>query len=125
MNIEDVQRFLDMFGPRQLAVAKRIQELDAQIDKAQEELSEAQQKEFEDVRGAQRGAAVTVTVLAETDGTAELMLTYVVSNASWTPLYDVRASIAKTPEDKSTIALHYPLYRKSRLGELGSQPQNL
>jgi uncharacterized protein (TIGR02231 family) len=124
MNIEDVQRFLDMFGPRQLAVAKRIQELDAQIDKAQEELSEAQQKEFEDVRGAQRGAAVTVTVLAETDGTAELMLTYggsifhcyctnflyynlVVSNASWTPLYDVRASIAKTPEDKSTIVLHY------------------
>ncbi|KAJ1307059.1 hypothetical protein OPQ81_008038 [Rhizoctonia solani] len=107
VNIEDVQRFLDMFGPRQLAVSKRIQELDAQIEKAQKEFGEAQRKEFEDARGAQRGTAITVTVLAETDGPAELTLTYVVSNASWTPLYDVRASIAKTPEGNSTIALHY------------------
>ncbi|KAG8729594.1 hypothetical protein FRC11_008416 [Ceratobasidium sp. 423] len=107
INIEDVQRFLDMFGPRQLAIAKRIQELDAQIDKTQEELNETQRKEFEDARGAQRGTAITVTVLAETDGQAELMLTYVVSDASWTPLYDVRASIAKTPDGTSTIALHY------------------
>ncbi|KAH7327611.1 hypothetical protein B0J17DRAFT_620288 [Rhizoctonia solani] len=107
VNIEDVQRFLDMFGPRQVAVAKRIQELDAQIEKAEEELSEAQRKDYEDARGAQRGTAITVTVLAETDGPAELMLTYVVSDASWTPLYDVRASIAKSPEGTSTIALHY------------------
>ncbi|KAJ1307066.1 hypothetical protein OPQ81_008045 [Rhizoctonia solani] len=107
ISIEDVQLFLDMFGPRQLAVSKRIQELDVQIEKAQEELNEAQRKDFEDARGAQRGTAITVTVLAETDGPAELTLTYVVSNASWTPLYDVRASIAKTPEGNSTIALHY------------------
>ncbi|CUA77937.1 Protein F37C4,5 [Caenorhabditis elegans] [Rhizoctonia solani] len=107
INIEDIQRFLDMFGPRQLAVAKKIQELDAQIEKVQQELSECQRKEFEDTRGAQRGTAITVTVLAEVDGSAELMVTYVVSDASWTPLYDVRASIAKTPEGTSTIALHY------------------
>ncbi|CAE6431948.1 unnamed protein product [Rhizoctonia solani] len=107
VSIEDVQRFLDMFGPRQLAVAKKIQELDTEIAKAQQELSDSQRKEYEDARGAQRGTAVTVTVLAEVDGSAELMLTYVVSNASWTPLYDVRASIAKSPEETSTIALHY------------------
>lgn len=76
INVEDVQRFLDLFGPRQLAVAKKIQELDAQIEKAQEELNEAQRKQFEDVRGAQRGTAITVTVLAEMDGSAELMLIY-------------------------------------------------
>ncbi|CAE6457900.1 unnamed protein product [Rhizoctonia solani] len=107
VNIEDVQRFLDMFGSRQLAVSKRIQELDAQINKAQEQLDEAQRKEYEDSRGAQRRAAIAVTVLAGTDGSAELMLTYVVSEASWKPLYDVRASIAKTPNGTSTIALHY------------------
>ncbi|CAE6533815.1 unnamed protein product [Rhizoctonia solani] len=116
-NIEDVQRFLDMFGPRQLAAAKRIQELDAQIDKARENLSEAQRKEFEDARGRQCGTAITVTVLAETDGSAELMLTYVVSDASWTPLYDVRASIAKTPEGTSTIALHYRASISQTTGE--------
>ncbi|CUA69214.1 Protein F37C4,5 [Caenorhabditis elegans] [Rhizoctonia solani] len=107
INIEDVQRFLDMFGPRQLAVAKKIQELDTQIEKAQQELNESRSKEYEDALGAQRGTAITVTVLAEMDGSAELMLTYVVMGARWTPLYDVRASIAKTPEGKSTIALHY------------------
>ncbi|CUA72982.1 Protein F37C4,5 [Caenorhabditis elegans] [Rhizoctonia solani] len=107
INIGDVQRFLDMFAPRQLAVAKKIQELDAQIVKAQTELNEAQYKEYADSRGAQRGTVITVTVLAGSDGPADLMLTYVVSNASWKPLYDVRASIAEAPEGTSTIALHY------------------
>ncbi|KDN34323.1 hypothetical protein RSAG8_12588, partial [Rhizoctonia solani AG-8 WAC10335] len=102
-----VTRFLDMFSPRQLAVAKKIRELDSQIGNARKELGEAQREEYADSRGAQRGTAITVTVLAETDGSAELTLTYVVSNASWKPLYDVRASIAKSPEGTSTIALHY------------------
>ncbi|CAE6447305.1 unnamed protein product [Rhizoctonia solani] len=31
----------------------------------------------------------------------------IVSNASWKPLYDVRASIAEAPEGTSAIALHY------------------
>ncbi|KAJ1303580.1 hypothetical protein OPQ81_011763 [Rhizoctonia solani] len=107
INIEDVQRFLDMFGPRQVAVAKRIQELDVQIEKAREELDEVRLKTFQDLKSQKRGASVAVTVLAEMDGKAELMLTYVVSNASWTPLYDIRASIAKTPDATSKIVLHY------------------
>jgi len=107
VNIEDVERFLDMFGPRQVAVAKRIQELDVQIAQAEKEYNEEQAKVYADVRGAKRGTKITVTVLAETDGKAELMLTYVVSNASWTPLYDVRASIAKSPDAASTVSLHY------------------
>ncbi|KAG8729834.1 hypothetical protein FRC11_007918 [Ceratobasidium sp. 423] len=41
INIDDVERFLDMFETRQLAVAKRIQELDVQIEKASAELDEA------------------------------------------------------------------------------------
>ncbi|KAG8765942.1 hypothetical protein FRC12_007190 [Ceratobasidium sp. 428] len=107
INIEDVERFLDMYGPRQVTAAKRIQELDVQIEQAQKEYNEARAKVYEDQQGAKRGTRITVTVLAETDGEAELMLTYVVSNASWTPLYDVRASIAKSPDAKATIALHY------------------
>ncbi|KAG8704390.1 hypothetical protein FRC09_003548 [Ceratobasidium sp. 395] len=107
INIEDVERFLDMFGPRQVAVAKRMQELDVQIEQAQKEYNEARAKVYEDQRGAKRGTRITVTVLAEVDGEAELMLTYVVSNARWTPLYDVRASIAQSPDTKATIALHY------------------
>ncbi|KAG8706093.1 hypothetical protein FRC11_008522 [Ceratobasidium sp. 423] len=107
VNIDDAERFLDMFGPRQLAVAKRIQELDVQVEKARAELDEARRKVYQDRQGEKRGARVTVTVLAEMDGKAELMLTYVVSNASWTPLYDIRASIAKSPDASSKIVLHY------------------
>ncbi|KAJ1303569.1 hypothetical protein OPQ81_011753 [Rhizoctonia solani] len=107
VNIEDLQRFLDMFGPRQIAVAKRIQELDAQIEKAREDLNAARRKTYQDRQGEKRGTRVTVTVLSEMDGRADLMLTYVVSNASWSPLYDIRASIAKTPDATSKITLHY------------------
>ncbi|KAG9079564.1 hypothetical protein FS749_008416 [Ceratobasidium sp. UAMH 11750] len=104
---EDVECFLDMFGPRQVALAKRIQELDVQVAEAEKVYNEAQAKVYADQRGAKRGTKITVTVLAQADGEAELALTYVVSNASWTPLYDVRASIAKSPDATSTIALHY------------------
>ncbi|KAG8744401.1 hypothetical protein FRC10_010179 [Ceratobasidium sp. 414] len=107
ISIEDVQKFLDMFGPRQVAVAKRIQELDVQITEAERVHNEAQEKVYADARGAKRGTKITVTVLAETDGQATLLLTYVVSNASWTPLYDIRASIAKSPDESSRVALHY------------------
>lgn len=76
IGIDDVERFLDMFGPRQVAVAKRIQELDVKIAEAEKEYNEAQAKVYADARGAKRGTKITVTVLAETDGQAELMLTY-------------------------------------------------
>ncbi|KAJ1303532.1 hypothetical protein OPQ81_011717 [Rhizoctonia solani] len=107
VSIEDVQQFLDMFGLRQVAVAKRIQELDVQIERARGELNEAQRESYDYKQGEKRGARVTVTVLAEMDGKVELILKYVVSQARWTPLYDIRASIAKTPDVSSKIMLHY------------------
>ncbi|KAG8707787.1 hypothetical protein FRC09_001619 [Ceratobasidium sp. 395] len=107
IGIECVERFLDMYGPRQVAVAKRIQELDVQIEQAQKEYNKAQAKVYADQRGAKRGTRITITVLAEVEGESELILTYVVSNANWVPLYDVRASIAKSLDAKTAIALHY------------------
>jgi len=76
IGVEDVERFLDMFAPRQVATAKRIQELDTQITQAQKEYSEAQAKVNADAQGAKRATKITVTVLAEADGEAELLLTY-------------------------------------------------
>ncbi|QRV90683.1 hypothetical protein RhiJN_18701 [Ceratobasidium sp. AG-Ba] len=109
ISIDDVGRFLDIFGPRKVALDSQIQELDSKIHRAQKELEKAQALANGpvDILGAKRGTKVTVTVLADADGPAELMLTYTVSNASWTPLYDVRASTAKSPDAKSAMALHY------------------
>ncbi|QRV76194.1 hypothetical protein RhiJN_04209 [Ceratobasidium sp. AG-Ba] len=107
IGIEDMQRFLDMFGPRQVAIAKQIQELDIRVDEAEKAYNQARSKVYEDAQGAKRGTRITVTVLSEIDGNAELLLTYVVSNASWTPLYDVRATIAKSSDELSMVKLHY------------------
>ncbi|KAB5591411.1 hypothetical protein CTheo_5165 [Ceratobasidium theobromae] len=107
MSIEGLELFVEMFGPRQVAVAKRIQELEIQVEKAENEYNQLRTSVYEDVQGEKRAAKVTVTVLAETDGNAELVLTYVVTNAKWTPLYDLRASIAKSPGTASKVALHY------------------
>lgn len=76
VGIEDVQRFLDVFAPRQIAVSKHVQDLDVQIAKAQEDLNKARSKVYVDAQGERRGTRITVTVLATTDGSAELVLTY-------------------------------------------------
>jgi hypothetical protein len=76
VNIEDVERFLDMFGPRQVAIAKRIQELDLKVAQAEKDYNKAQTKVYTDSNGAKRGTKITVTVLSETDSQAELMVTY-------------------------------------------------
>ncbi|KAG8744404.1 hypothetical protein FRC10_010182 [Ceratobasidium sp. 414] len=105
-NSEEMARFLDMFGPRQSSVAKRLQELDIQIARARKEYG-AQKKVYESGHSEKRCTKVSVVVLAENDGRAELMLTYVVSHASWTPLYDVHASVGKSKGPSSALDLHY------------------
>ncbi|TDL15100.1 hypothetical protein BD410DRAFT_796682 [Rickenella mellea] len=50
---------------------------------------------------------VTIIVFGQGDGIAELSLTYVVTNASWTPQYDLRATIAATEKESSAVNLHY------------------
>ncbi|EJT99099.1 hypothetical protein DACRYDRAFT_118368 [Dacryopinax primogenitus] len=50
---------------------------------------------------------VTVVVLAERAGKAELTATYVVTNATWTPLYDLRAMIDATAKTGTAISLSY------------------
>jgi hypothetical protein len=76
IDTEAVQGFLDMIIPRQVAITKRIQELDVEIEKAQQALTRTQQNVHESARGEKRRASITATVLAETDGVAELLLTY-------------------------------------------------
>ncbi|QRW04782.1 hypothetical protein RhiLY_03781 [Ceratobasidium sp. AG-Ba] len=77
VNIEDMGRFLDIFGPRKIAISKQIQELDIKIENAQKEVDQARAEVHVDDRGMKRKTKITVTVLAEVDGPADLLLTYV------------------------------------------------
>ncbi|KAJ1308210.1 hypothetical protein OPQ81_003925 [Rhizoctonia solani] len=96
-----------MFELRQIAITKRIQELDVQIATAEEELRRVRGGSYAGTQGQKRAIKIIVTVLTETDGPAELVLRYAVSDASWTPLYDMHVSIANSPDESYTIALHY------------------
>lgn len=64
-----------MFGPRQVEVAKRLQELDIQIAQADKDYK-AEVAAYGDVHDAKRNAKITVTVLAKADGRVDLILTY-------------------------------------------------
>ncbi|QRV93219.1 mucoidy inhibitor A [Ceratobasidium sp. AG-Ba] len=105
--IEEVERFLDIFAPRQLAVAKRLQELDTEITRTEKLYNDAYAKAHTTPQDEIRRTKVTITVLADIKGQAEILLTYAVSKASWTPSYDIRTSIAKTPDTPSRATLHY------------------
>lgn len=72
---EEVGRFLDMFGPRQVEVAKRLQELDIKIAQVNKDYN-AQVALYGDAYDPKRNTKITVTVLAKGDGKAELLLTY-------------------------------------------------
>ncbi|QRW07374.1 hypothetical protein RhiLY_06373 [Ceratobasidium sp. AG-Ba] len=106
-SIKEAERFLDIFAPRQLTVAKRLQELDIQITRTEKLYNDAYAKARTTPQDKSRRTKITVTVLADIEGQAELLLTYAVSNACWTPLYDIRTSIAKTPDTPSRATLHY------------------
>lgn len=60
---------------------------------------------------------MTVIVLADSPGLAELSLTYVVTHAWWMPHYDVRASIANNPKGQNEVSLHYRASISQKTGE--------
>ncbi|KZT61875.1 hypothetical protein CALCODRAFT_479632 [Calocera cornea HHB12733] len=60
---------------------------------------------------------VTVIVLAEQAGNAELTVTYVVSNADWSPLYDLRATVDSSGKNATSISLNYRASITQKTGE--------
>jgi uncharacterized protein (TIGR02231 family) len=48
---------------------------------------------------------------------ALILLPTVVSGASWTPLYDLRAKISTSPKEPSTVSLHYRASISQSTGE--------
>ncbi|CAE6456857.1 unnamed protein product, partial [Rhizoctonia solani] len=116
-NTESLEQFLDVYAARQDVLNKRIQELDLEIKRAEKALREVQKKQPEHKTKAQRRTKVTVTVMSKEEGNAELTLTYVVWNASWTPIYELRASISSSPNLPSSITLYYQASLTQATGE--------
>lgn len=114
--------FLDTYKERQRAIDDEATRLRAELSALNKEETErwkAFNKEEENVQ--KRGTKVSVVVLANEPGEAELILTYVVTHAWWLSHYDVRAVIAGDENAKgkgeSSVALHYRASISQKTGE--------
>ncbi|KAG8776576.1 hypothetical protein FRC16_004480, partial [Serendipita sp. 398] len=101
---QKLEEFLDIYSKRQGGIDQKARELRSKIEEVDEKIRKEREVWSADTEGKKRAVRVTVVVYAENDGEAEICLTYMVSNASWTPLYDLRAIVGPT---KTTITLHY------------------
>ncbi|TDL17687.1 hypothetical protein BD410DRAFT_794164 [Rickenella mellea] len=105
---DQLEKFLDVYQSRQKNINVEVKKIKGELKQVEKELSDKRASINADDESVKlRGASVTIVVLGEGDGDAELSLMYVVSNASWTPHYDLRASIAHTEKTLSTVNLHY------------------
>ena len=113
-----LETFLDVYGSRQAKINEETKKLNAERKANTAQMVQKRESfnaDEESVR--KRGTQVTIVVLAEGAGLAELSLTYVVSNAWWTPQYDLRAFVASDSESQSTVALHYRASIIQKTGE--------
>ncbi|CAE6494150.1 unnamed protein product [Rhizoctonia solani] len=116
-DLETLERFLDTYGSRREILDKRMSELNSQVGRAEKALRITQKKNSRHERRGKRRTKITVSVMSKEEGKAELTLAYVVSNASWIPIYEIRASISSSPNTPSTIALHYRASLTQTTGE--------
>ncbi|KZV96559.1 hypothetical protein EXIGLDRAFT_833529 [Exidia glandulosa HHB12029] len=108
--------FLDLFSEKKLKLNEALVAVDDKIAAVEAEIRDEQLSSHEDVESQKRGVKITIVVLSEADGEAELSLTYTVSGASWTPLYDLRASVTDGKEG-SHVLLHYRASISQSTGE--------
>ena len=113
-----LETFLDVYSSRQAKINGETKKLNDELKTINTQISKKRKSidaDEESVR--KRGTRVTIVVLAEGEGPAELSLTYVVSNAWWKPQYDLRAFVASDSKSQSSVALHYRASISQKTGE--------
>ncbi|KAF8332765.1 uncharacterized protein EI90DRAFT_2971572 [Cantharellus anzutake] len=117
---EQLESFLEMYSAR----SEKLHALEQELRKEMADLShELQEKRMQSnsEHEARKSAGVSVTILAEKEGPADLILSYVVTNAHWRSLYDVRADVgtqlASGKSDSPTITLQYRASISQSTGE--------
>lgn len=75
-DISKLSDFLGVYKERRQAIHKGLEEVKDQLEKAEEQLREKRKQENEDDAGKKRAVKITVIVLADNDGKAELSLWY-------------------------------------------------
>ncbi|KIO30856.1 hypothetical protein M407DRAFT_20178, partial [Tulasnella calospora MUT 4182] len=110
-------QFLGLYKERKHQIFDELQKVKAQISEVNAEQDRVEKEFWADAAGQKRQTKVTVVVLAQQKGKAELSLRYMVNGASWTPMYDLRAKISHAQGDSSKITLKYKASISQMTGE--------
>ncbi|KAG9037268.1 hypothetical protein FRB95_006211 [Tulasnella sp. JGI-2019a] len=121
----DLDKFLTLYETEKGRINDKLVEVEELITAAEKDVQEEEEKLSIDDVGKKRMMGVTVIVIADTDGKAELSLSYVLSGASWTPIYDLRATISPggdsnvkdASKSSSTVSLQYRASISQSTGE--------
>ena len=92
VNVDDIRKLYTYYGDELSSVAENILSVERSEAKLEPEIDRLK-RELESLNGAQQKAQRTVLVsvkAARASAKAEITLSYVISNASWSPSYDAR-----------------------------------
>ncbi|KAG8903531.1 hypothetical protein FRB99_003162 [Tulasnella sp. 403] len=99
--------FFDLYAEKKKENQKGLVELREALKISQAGWDELEKAAMADAKSQKRAAKLNIIVQADKDGKVELSLWYVVSGASWTPMYDLRAKISKDKSTPSKVTLQY------------------
>ncbi|KAL5486028.1 hypothetical protein ACEPAI_7072 [Sanghuangporus weigelae] len=111
-----VESFLDSFVRRGSVVLKEVETLDEQIAQLGKEIAKEQRKIQKERQKAETLGRVSAVIMAKRAGKAEITLTYMVSHATWSPSYDLRAT-TEDGKPSGTVSLHYRASIQQNTGE--------
>ncbi|KAG8951561.1 hypothetical protein FRC04_005847 [Tulasnella sp. 424] len=103
-DIGALNQFFSTYTEQKRDINSGLVKVNEELDAAQKKLDEKLRELRADDEESKRSAKVTIIVLAEKGGKAELSLWY---RASWSPLYDLRAKISNDKQEKPSVSLHY------------------
>ncbi|KAG8931697.1 hypothetical protein FRC02_002348 [Tulasnella sp. 418] len=115
-DINSLTSFLDIYLDKKAAIHEKRSKISDELLVLAKQIGEMENKMHVASGNMKRTVKITVIVLAEKQGKAELKLEYVVTNAFWTPLYDIRAKGSDSKES-SRVSLSYRASISQQTGE--------
>src|SRR5690606_19687868 len=98
LSVQELKAMADFFRTRVSEIAELKMKHDKRITQLNETLVKVQRQFQEQNDLLQRNTSeVVVTIDAEAAGNGQLTLSYVVANAGWAPLYDIRGESTSKP----------------------------
>jgi len=106
--VDQLEAYLGLYRSQKAQIDEEKFELNEALEKLETEIKERRKKMNADEESVRkRGVHISIVALAEGPGEAELSLIYMVRGASWTPQYDLRATVSQDEKTPSCIDLHY------------------